>query len=273
MDASSRSPLVSVCIPVYNGASHLEDALHSVFNQTFADFEVIAFDDGSTDGSWGILQRQTDPRFTCCRNPSNLGPQGNWNQALGAARGRYVKLFHQDDLLRGDCLTRQVAALEAHPDAVFAFCRRDIIRHDGRKLFSRGAPWADGLVAGLAVARACALRGSNLLGEPSALLMRSSAVKVTGGFDASIPYLVDLDYGLRLMEHGPAWYDDCALVSFRVSKRQWSARIGMGQGAEFAAFMGRLAQGTLRGRPVTLAIGRGMGHVQGVLRSLLYRFI
>ncbi|MBI3131285.1 MAG: glycosyltransferase family 2 protein [Acidobacteria bacterium] len=273
MNAPSSRPLVSVCIPVYNGASCLEEAVRSVLAQSFPDLEVLVFDDGSTDGSWGILQGIRDPRLICRRNTRNLGPQGNWNQAIGAARGKYVKLFHQDDLLAPDCLERQVATLEEHPEVVLAFCRREIIRPDGRKLFNRGAPWPDGPVVAPEAARACALRGSNLLGEPSALLMRNTVVRVTGGFDASIPYLVDLDYWLRLMAHGPAWYDDRALASFRVSRRQWSARIGMGQGAEFAAFMDRLAEGPLRGQPLARALGRAMGHVQGLLRFLLYRFI
>lgn len=268
-----QAPLVSVCVPVYNGAAHLEEALRSVLGQTYAEVEVIAFDDGSNDGSWEILHGIRDPRVVCHRNPRNLGPEENWNQALGAAKGKYIKLFHQDDLLVPDCLKRQVAALEEHPEVVLAFCRRDIIRADGRRLFSRGAGFPEGHVDLQRAAMACARRGTNVLGEPSGILLRAQTVNAVGGFDASIPYVVDLDYWLRLMAQGPAWYDNRALASFRVSHRQWSARIGMGQGAEFGKFLVRLADGPLSGRPLTVAFGWIMGHIQGLLRSLLYRFI
>ena len=53
-----------------------------------------------------------DPRVVCRRNPVNLGPEANWNRSLEGARGTYIKLFHQDDLLDPECLALQVAALE-----------------------------------------------------------------------------------------------------------------------------------------------------------------
>ncbi len=271
MRAQACLPLVSICMPIYNGGAYLELAIRSVLEQGYANLELRIFDDCSTDGSWERLQQIGDARVILERNACNLGPEGNWNRALGAARGKYVKLFHQDDLLLPGCLAAQVDALERHPQAVLAFCRRDIIGPDGKKMLSRGAGLDDGLVALDAVARRCARQGTNIIGEPSAVLMRASSAAAAGRFDASIAYMVDLDYWLRLMAQGPAWYSDAALAAFRVSPGQWSAAIGKRQGRQFSLFLDRLAQGVLRGHGALVAYGKLRSHLNGVLRSILYR--
>jgi glycosyltransferase involved in cell wall biosynthesis len=273
MSEKNSLPLVSVCMPIFNGGAYLAQAIGSVLGQSFANFELRIIDDASTDGSWEYLQQISDPRVSVERNAHNLGPEGNWNKALAAARGKYIKLFHQDDLLLPDCLARQVEALENHPQAVLAFCRRDIIGAQGKKLLSRGAGWPEGAVSQAQVVRRCARQGSNVVGEPSAVLLRADVVAAVGGFDASIAYLVDLDYWVRMMAHGPGWYSDAALAAFRVSPRQWSAAIGKRQGREFARFLDRLAQGALRGQRFIVGYGKLRGHVNGVLRAILYRFI
>ena len=273
MPTSADLPLVSICMPIYNGGAYLASAIRSVLEQGYANIEVHVFDDCSTDGSWEKLQDMRDPRVTLTRNTRNLGPEGNWNQALAAARGKYVKLFHQDDLLLPDCLAKQVDALERNPEAVLAFCRRDIIGPDGKKLMSRSAGWRDGLVTLARVIRRCAIQGTNIVGEPSAVLLRADVAAAVGNFDASIAYMVDLDYWVRMLAHGPAWYSDASLVAFRVSPRQWSAAIGRKQGAEYAHFLDRMAAGPLRGQAWLVAWGKARAHLNGVLRSILYRFL
>jgi glycosyltransferase involved in cell wall biosynthesis len=265
--------LVSVCMPIYNGGAYLAAAIASVLAQSYPHFELVIVDDASTDGSWEALQGLADPRIRLLRNERNLGPEGNWNRALGCARGQYIKLFHQDDLLLPACLAEQVGALERHPEAVLAFCRRDIIGPQGNKLLSRGAGWPEGLVSLDQAARRCARQGTNVLGEPSAVLLRAEVVAAVGLFDASIAYLVDLDYWLRMMAHGPGWCSDSALAAFRISPRQWSAAIGKRQGSEFARYLDRLAAGPLRAQPLLVRYGKLRAHANSVLRALLYRFL
>ena len=273
MSENASLPLVSVCMPIFNGGTYLVPAIRSVLEQSYANIELRIFDDASTDGSWESLQQIRDPRLILERNARNLGPEGNWNKALGAARGKYIKLFHQDDLLRAGCLAAQVDALERHPEAVLAFCRRDIIGPDGKKLLSRGALWRDRLVGQADMVRRCARAGTNVVGEPSAVLMRADIVAAVGAFDASIPYMVDLDYWVRMMAHGPGWSSDTALAAFRVSPRQWSAAIGAQQGRQFCQFLDRLAAGPLRGQWALVRYGKARARLNGVLRSLLYRFL
>jgi len=267
-------PLVSVCLPVYNGARFLEAAVRSVLTQTYPHFELLVFDDASTDGSWELLQEIRDSRITLHRNDRNLGPEANWNQAVAAARGKYIKLFHQDDLLAPECLEKQVRALEDHPAAVLAFCRRHIIRPDGRRLLTRGGPWSEGLVTAQDAMRRCVRAGTNLLGEPSAVLFRAAVARQAGGFDGRLPYVIDLDYWFRLMAHGPAWAIDAPLVSFRVSPQQWSAALGRHQCEAFNRFVGdAIATTKFPVSALDQLRGRLAARLNSVARACIYRVL
>jgi len=268
------APLVSVCMPVYNGERFLAAALDSVLAQTHGHFELRVFDDASTDSSWELLQEIRDPRLILHRNTCNLGPEANWNQALAAARGKYVKLFHQDDLLAPECLEKQVRALEDHPEAVLTFCRRHIVSPDGRRLLTRGGPWATGPVHGSQVFRRCLLAGTNLIGEPTAVLLRSDILSQSGGFDGSIPYLIDLDLWLRLMEYGSAWSIGEPLVSFRISSGQWSVALISRQSQAFNQFTQKiLASGRYQASVLDRARGALAANLNAVMRGWVYRLL
>jgi glycosyltransferase involved in cell wall biosynthesis len=230
-------PLVSICIPVYNGEKFLHRAICSALNQTYANTEIIIVDDRSTDHSWNIIETFDDRRIVAIRNDSNLGPEGNCNKALAAASGKYIKLFPQDDLLAEDCVATQVRGLETHPDAVLAFCRRRIIGPQDQHYFIRGPHIKTGLIEGTALLRSCMTSGANLIGEPAAVLFRRSTADVVGLFSARFPYVIDLDYWVRLLQHGNAFFNDEALASFRVSPQQWSVAIGSRQSIDFIRFI------------------------------------
>ena len=126
--SAAPAPTVSVCIPAYNAARFIGEAIGSVLAQTCRDFELVVVDDASADDTVDVVRRFSDPRLRLLRNARNLGLAGNWNRATSEARGRYVKLLCQDDLLRPDCLADQVAVLD-HPgngDVALVCARRDI---------------------------------------------------------------------------------------------------------------------------------------------------
>jgi glycosyltransferase involved in cell wall biosynthesis len=267
-----KEPLVSVCIPVFNGAPHLMAAVDSVLSQTWTDLELLVFDNASTDATSDLLAGIRDERVRVFRNPVNIGAEGNWNLALAGAHGKYVKLLPHDDTLEPDCLERQVQALEAQPAAVLTFCSRTVIDPGGRRLMPRSAPWSDRLVGVRKVVSTCLKAGTNVIGEPGAVLFRKAIAEQVGGFNGTIPYVIDLDYWIRLMAYGPAWCIETPLASFRVSSSQWTATIGRQQSRQFIAFMDRL-HGDLRPGPLLRLQGRCMATLNGVLRSLFYRLL
>ncbi len=109
-------PHLSVILPVYNGSAFLAEAIESVLNQTFRDFELLVIDDGSTDRTAEILASCRDPRLRVLRNETRRKLAGALNRGLDEACGTIVARMDADDLMRRDRLARQVAHMEAHPE-------------------------------------------------------------------------------------------------------------------------------------------------------------
>ena len=269
-------PSVSVCIPAYRGAAHIKASIDSVLAQTWTDFELIVIDDDSPDDTFAIASSVGDERMRCLRNERRLGAQDNWTRSLREACGRYVKILPQDDLLAPDCLERQVAVLDADSRHEFAlvFSARRIIDTAGRLLLERRPFGARALrVDGRNIFRRSLLRGTNTVGEPGGVLFRRAIAEKIGGFDATFPYVIDLDYWLRLLEHGDASYIPDTLASFRVTPTQWSVAIGRSQAAQFSGLAVKMAQRSdLSVGPMELLAGRILAGANNILRLLMYRF-
>lgn len=109
---------VSVVMPVYNGALYLKEAIESVLNQTFGDFEFIIVNDGSTDESAAIIQEyeKRDPRIICIDRKENKKLAYSLNEGLKAAKGKYIARMDCDDICLPDRFEKQYTYLEDHPD-------------------------------------------------------------------------------------------------------------------------------------------------------------
>jgi glycosyltransferase involved in cell wall biosynthesis len=268
---------VSVCIPSYCGAPYIKASIDSVLAQTWTDFELIIVDDHSPDDTFEIATTVIDPRIRCLRNDRRLGAEENWNRCLREASGRYVKILPQDDLLAPDCLEQQVAVFESDQprNLALVFCARQIIDGDGRHLIER-RPFGAQMrrVNGRAVFRQCLRSGTNAIGEPSAVLFRRDIARETGGFDATFPYVIDLDYWLRLLAHGDAVYIPDALASFRINPTQWSVAIGRAQAKHFSGLAAKIAaRPDLSPATLDLVAGHMLSRLNNVARLLAYRFI
>lgn len=243
-DATAKSPVVSVLIPVYNGGRYLAETIDSVLAQTYSDFEVVISDDASTDESLEIISRQNDHRLRLLNNPVRLGFGGNWNRVLNEARGKFIKLLPQDDLLRSDCLQTQVDILQRDTDERLAlvFSAREIIGPDGRVFMRRGLGDSHQILTLTALAQRTCRIGTNPIGEPGSVLFRRTAAHRAGLFDGTRPFVIDIDYWLRLLRHGEAAYIPTASCAFRVSTKSHSVRLGIGQAREFSDFLDVVAE-------------------------------
>src|SRR5579883_1951770 len=92
--------LISVCLPVFNGEKFLLEAIGSVLEQTYSNFELVIIDDCSTDASVEIIESfaRMDERIRFYRNTSRLGLFANYNECMLKADGEYIKPFAQDDV-------------------------------------------------------------------------------------------------------------------------------------------------------------------------------
>lgn len=271
------NPLVSVCIPTYRGSAFLAAAIDSVLNQSYPHFEIWILDDNSPDNTETIVSSYSDVRVKYLRNMKNLGPEGNWNRCLEVAQGKYFKLLPHDDVLAPDCLEAQVSILEADSNGEIAlvFGSRVIIDPDGRILMSRGLPRAKtGRIEGLELIKRCVRAGTNLIGEPGNGLFRRELVKRVGSYDATHPYLVDLDYWFRILLHGDAHYISKQTSAFRVCPGSWSVAIGGKQYKDFKGFVDKFhADARFRIANTDRAIGLIRARLNTMARAIVYRYL
>lgn len=123
---------VSVLMPVYNGAQYLQEAIDSILEQTYKDFEFIIVDDGSTDESAAIIAKNVtqDNRLVVLRNENNSGICVTLNKGLAAARGRYIVRMDCDDIALPERIERQVAFMDQRSDVGVAGCNIDMFYSD-----------------------------------------------------------------------------------------------------------------------------------------------
>ena len=97
---SNNDPNISIIMSVYNSERYLKEAIESILNQTYTDFEFIITDDSSTDSSLRILEKykNNDERITLIRNSENVGLTVNLNRMMDLARGKYIARMDADDI-------------------------------------------------------------------------------------------------------------------------------------------------------------------------------
>ena len=115
---STKTPAVSVLMPVYNRQELVAEAIRSIQGQTFEDWELIILDDRSTDRTQEVCHAfaAEDHRITVHSNPSNLGVGESRNRLLGLAKGELLAVQDSDDESLPERLSLEVEILKAHPD-------------------------------------------------------------------------------------------------------------------------------------------------------------
>lgn len=243
--AKTLKPLVTIAIPVFRGARYIRMAIDSVLAQTFKDFELLIVDNCSDDETVSIVFSYSDPRIVLIRNKENIGAVLNWNKCLTLAKGRYIKILPHDDVLEPTCLEEQVKVLndDLKERIALVFCARRIIDADGKQVIARRLfGISRGVIVSQELIRKCIRYGTNFIGEPGAVLFRLRDAKEVGWFNGQIPYVIDLDYWIRLLSKGDGYFIDKFLCSFRVSPGSWSVEIGAKQSEEFVSFIRRVAK-------------------------------
>lgn len=180
-----EAPRVSVVLPVHNGEAFLDQAIDSILNQTFDDFELICVDDGSSDSTPSILKRyaQADNRVRIITNRPNKGLPGALNTGFAAARGALHCWTSDDNIARPHMLERLVAALDANPEAAIAHADYSVIDATGRVTgYQKVGPVSELLLG-------------NRIG--AAFLYRKEVTHTLAGYDETLFGVEDYDFWLR----------------------------------------------------------------------------
>jgi glycosyltransferase involved in cell wall biosynthesis len=191
--ASSRMPVVSVVTPAYNAARYLPETVGSLLRQNFSDFELVIVDDGSRDDTLAVAHRfaAIDGRVRVVSTP-NGGPAAARNRALREARGEFIALLDSDDTIAPEYLARQLAVLDANPDAAIvtanAFNRGGGSTYDGKPFW----PQTTGLQR---------ITVRDLIEHEDSVcilsVFRRRVVEVIGGFSATFTGNEDYEFWLR----------------------------------------------------------------------------
>jgi glycosyltransferase involved in cell wall biosynthesis len=199
-------PTVSVAIPTYNQPGYLIDALESVFAQTFADFEVVVVDDGSTDDTPARLREYAQRRAGVIAGrlrvvrQENAGIGAARNRAVAEGRGRYVALLDHDDLWMPDKLQTQVRFMQAHPECSIVVVPWAYSKNPGRVGFDAKLICdAEGVIhepVGAIVASGGFILSSAMMFDRQ----RSEGI----AFETERNCLEDIPFHLKLLARGPA---------------------------------------------------------------------
>ena len=187
-------PRISVAMAVYNNALYLAEAIESILRQTFADFEYLIVNDGSTDASGAIIDdfARRDPRIRAIHQP-NRGLVASLNRLIAEARAPLIARMDGDDVALPERFARQLAFLDANPDyGVVGTSTHDI---DGAGRLSPNIDYHplthESFLA--------SLEHGPWLCHPS-VIMRTDLVRAVGGYRAAYRHCEDYDLWLRLAE-------------------------------------------------------------------------
>jgi glycosyltransferase involved in cell wall biosynthesis len=132
--SAMNNPLVSVILPAYNAGTFLREAITSILNQQFTDFECILIDDGSTDDTAAIIRSFADPRIVYSKNERNRGLIFSLNKGIDMARGVYIARMDGDDISLPERLEKQVRYLEQNPEVPLLASVIELIDEQGNPL-------------------------------------------------------------------------------------------------------------------------------------------
>ena len=188
------NPKISVVMSVYNGARYLKEAIDSILNQTFTDFEFLIVDDCSNDNSPQILKEysEKDNRIKIITNEFNLGLTKNLNKMIKDSKGEYLARFDCDDVSLPNRFEEQVKFLDPHTNVAMISSWANIMNEQGKIFKTIKYP-----IENIELKKA--LIKYNPFFHPS-VMMRKSAVENVGPYDESWRFAQDYELWLRISE-------------------------------------------------------------------------
>ena len=230
-------PLVSLCMPTYNGERYLREAIYSALNQTYKILEILIIDDGSSDQTVNIITEfvQKDSRIKFIQNTQNLGLVGNWNKCLHEANGDWIQFLFQDDLMHRECIETLVqTGITTNKSLVI--CDRDYFFEAG--IDKRRIDFYGKLLKLSDVFKETQIispvqlyniftdnfLGVNFIGEPIVGLIKKQCISTYGVYNLNLRQICDFEFWIRVGFNEGFAYIPKKLVSFRVNKHSESSK-------------------------------------------------
>ena len=207
---------ISVNIVAFNAERFIAEAIESVLNQSFADYELIIVNDGSTDGTGDVIEKYIgDERIKYHRFENNLGVAKARNEALSKSKGEYIAVLDADDVSLPNRLELQCRFLDQNPDCVAVGANAEVIDADGNHVYTTDClcSWDD-------------IR-NRLPGMPffhSSVLFRRETADRIGGYPDIFPLADDLLLINMLADRGELRAVPDMLIKYRITPTSISRR-------------------------------------------------
>jgi glycosyltransferase involved in cell wall biosynthesis len=212
------TPRVSISMANYNYGRYIEAAIDSVLRQTFADWELIVVDDGSTDDSRQIIARYLADRRISFHPLSHLGQVKAKNTGIELCRGELIAFLDADDLWAPTKLEKQLVLFSRQSELGLVYTRRTLIDENGNELPFRQPKLPRGMVL------------EDLLRDNficfSSVLVKRQVLEHVGTFDPGLDLAIDYDLWLRVAKHYTMDFVDEPLTQYRTGHGNLSRRLG-----------------------------------------------
>lgn len=209
----SSEPLISICIPTFNGSQYIEKCIESCLAQSYRNIEIIVCDDCSSDSLLNVLNPylKKDCRITLYQNEKNLGLVGNWNKCMNYASGEYIKWLFQDDWMDVNAIEEFVEIANKGYDFIVSkrnFILNELATDEDKMYYSKkvktlenyfnqdevGCYFPTSKIKDIVVSNIAL----NFIAEPSLIFFKRTLIKEVGVYDHLFHQICDLEYNMRL---------------------------------------------------------------------------
>ncbi len=231
-----KQPLISICIPTYNGSAFIGEALDSAISQSYTNLEIIISDDASKDDTLKVIETyhsKTDiPIYIYHHQPNGIG--ANWNNTIKYANGEYIKFLFQDDVLNPNCIKEMVSVFLQNTNLGLVACKREFIVED--PISDEIKEWINrfknlqmqfenneeiAIIDNRLFSRRDFLDSPmNKIGEPPTVLFKKSIIDKVGFFDEELKQILDYVFYYRILKKHPIAIINKPLVMFRIHNKQ-----------------------------------------------------
>jgi len=212
----NNHPAISVVMPVYNSEKYVAQAIESILNQNFSDFEFLIIDDCSADNSLQIIEyyKNSDSRIRLMTNETNLGNYPARQKAMKMARGKYICVMDSDDVAMPERLIKQFEFMEQNLDYVATGAFIHFLRPDGSTMpFTRALNEKECKVR---------LLGDNVCTHPTVIMRSETLLKHKIQYNLQYQYAADYDLMLQLTKKGKLGNMPLFLLQYRLHAKQIS---------------------------------------------------
>ena len=208
-----RVPKITVLMPVYNCELYIKEAVGSILNQTFTDFEFLIIDDASTDNTVKIIKEYNDSRIKLIEKPVNTGYTNSLNYGLKIAKGKYIARMDGDDISFPERFAKQIAYLDVNPDVVLCGTSYEIIGETKRTIIPENHN-----------AIKLTLLKENCIAHPSVMIRKDVLYKFSIDYDILKEPAEDYDMWVRLLPIGKLHNLQEVLLKYRIHTKSVSRR-------------------------------------------------